>query len=213
MNEIIGKLKLKIIEMSPEEAGSLTKRAIEEGLNPEKILKEGMIPAMDQVGDEYAKGERYVPEMLISAEAMKEGMKLLRPLLAEAGVESTGKVVMGTVEGDLHDIGQNLVSMMLEGSGFEVINLGTEITAEKFVKEVKKNDSDLLGMSALLTTTMTHMPEVVKALEENNLRDKVKIMIGGAPITHSYAEDIGADGYAPDAASAVKLARKLHEKN
>ncbi len=209
MNELLEEISEKIIGMEPEKVGELTQKALDEGLDPEKILKEGMIPAMDQVGDEYERGDRYVPEMLISAEAMKEGMKLLRPLLAEAGVESAGKVLMGTVEGDLHDIGQNLVSMMLEGSGFEVINLGAETPADKFVEGVKENQADLVGMSALLTTTMTHMPEVIEALQEAGLRDKVKVMIGGAPVTQDYADEIGADGYAPDAASAVKLAKGL----
>lgn len=202
-------IKQSIISMEPEKTAKLVEQALNEDLDPEKILQQGMVPAMDQVGDEYEKGERYVPEMLISAEAMKEGMKILKPLLTEAGIEPAGKVIMGTVEGDLHDIGQNLVSMMLEGAGFEVYNLGAETPADEFIEAVKEKGPHLIGMSALLTTTMTHMPEVIEALQENGLRKKVKVMIGGAPLTQDYADEIGADGYAPDAASATKLAKRL----
>jgi 5-methyltetrahydrofolate--homocysteine methyltransferase len=147
--------------------------------------------------------------MLISAEAMKAAMGVLRPKLVEAGVKSRGKVVIGTVEGDLHDIGKNLVAMMLEGAGFEVANLGTEVSAEKFVQAVQEHQPDILGMSALLTTTMVHMPEVIEALGKTGLRDGVRVMIGGAPVTKEYAQKIGADGYAPDAAAAVELAKRL----
>lgn len=206
---ILDDLKGAVIEMDPDKAKELAQEGLDGGMDAEELLNKALIPAMDVVGDEYEKGERYVPEMLISAEAMKEAMTLLKPLLAEAGVESAGKVVMGTVEGDLHDIGQNLVSMMLEGAGFEVCNLGAEIPAEKFIEAVRKNNPHLLGMSALLTTTMTHMPEVIQALDENGLREKIKVMVGGAPVTQDYADEIGADGYAPDAASASKLAKRL----
>jgi len=167
---------------------------------------------MDIVGEEYEKGERYVPEMLMSAEAMKSAMVVLKPLLVEAGVEACGKLVIGTVEGDLHDIGKDLVAMMVEGAGFEVINLGAEITAEQFVNAVKEHKPNIIGMSALLTTTMIHMPDVIDALKHVGLRDQVKVMIGGAPVTQSYADKIGADGYAPDAANAVKLAITLARK-
>ena len=209
MSDILEQLGQHVIDMDPEGTKELTQNALDDGIEAEEILNEGLIPAMDKVGDEYESGDRYVPEMLLSAEAMKEAMKLLRPKLAESGVKPTGTIVIGTVEGDLHDIGQNLVAMMLEGAGFDVINLGTETPAEEFVEAVKEKDVNLLGMSALLTTTMTHMPEVIEALEEAGVRDKVKIIIGGAPVSQDYAEEIGADGYAPDAASASKVAKKM----
>ncbi len=210
---VLEDLKEAVIGMDPDKAKELAQAGLDEGMDAEELLNKALIPAMDIVGEEYESGERYVPEMLLSAEAMKEAMGLLKPLLAEAGVESAGKAVMGTVEGDLHDIGQNLVSMMLEGAGFEVFNLGAETHADKFVNAVKEHQPHLMGMSALLTTTMTHMPEVIEALEENGLRDKVKIMVGGAPVTQDYANEIGADGYAPDAASATKLAKRLKGEN
>jgi 5-methyltetrahydrofolate--homocysteine methyltransferase len=190
----------------------LTRDALSQGFAAQQILDEVLTPAMDIVGEEYEKGERYVPEMLMSAEAMKSAMVVLKPLLVEAGVEACGKLVIGTVEGDLHDIGKDLVAMMVEGAGFEVINLGAEITAEQFVNAVKEHKPNIIGMSALLTTTMIHMPDVIDALKHVGLRDQVKVMIGGAPVTQSYADKIGADGYAPDAANAVKLAITLARK-
>jgi len=204
-------LKVAVIDMEVERAVELTKKALGEGRKAEDIMNSSLVLAMDIVGEQYDKGEKYVPEMLLSAKAMKAAMGLLRPLLVESGVKMKGKVAIGTVEGDLHDIGQNLVSMMLEGAGFEVINLGAETPADTFVQSVKENKPDIVGMSALLTTTMLHMPEVIDALKEAGLRDQVKVTIGGAPVTQSYADEIGADGYAPDAASAVKLAKKLCE--
>jgi len=164
---------------------------------------------MDIVGQEYENGDRYVPEMLISAEAMKGALNKLRPLLAKAGIEPRGVVVIGTVEGDLHDIGKDLVVVMLEGAGFEVINLGIETSAEAFVQAAKEHAPHILAMSALLTTTMVHMPEVIDALKEAGLRDRFKVIVGGAPVTQEYADNIGADGYAPDAAGAAKLASRL----
>ena len=202
-------LKVAVIDMEVERAVELTKKALDEGKKAEDIMNSSLVLAMDIVGEQYDKGEKYVPEMLLSAKAMKAAMGLLRPLLVESGVEMKGKIAIGTVEGDLHDIGQNLVSMMLEGAGFEVINLGAETPADTFVESVKENKPDIVGMSALLTTTMLHMPEVIDALKEAGLRDQVRVMIGGAPVTQEYADEIGADGYAPDAASAVKLAKSL----
>jgi len=202
-------LKVAVIDMEVERAVELTKKALDEGKKAEDIMNSSLVLAMDIVGEQYDKGEKYVPEMLLSAKAMKAAMELLRPLLVESGVKMRGKIAIGTVEGDLHDIGQNLVSMMLEGAGFEVINLGAETPADTFVESVKENKPDIVGMSALLTTTMLHMPEVIDALKEAGLRDQVKVMIGRAPVTQEYADEIGADGYAPDAASAVKLANKL----
>ena len=208
---MLDKIKQAVIAGAMESIAELTKQALAQGIGARDILDKALTPAMDIVGEEYERGERYVPEMLISAETMKASVAILKPLLVEAGVEARGKVVIGTVEGDLHDIGKDLVAMMLEGAGFEVINLGTEVTAEEFLKAAKEHNPDIIGMSALLTTTMTHMPEVIDALKQAGLRDKVKVMIGGAPVTQEYADKIGADGYAPDAASATRLAKSLLE--
>lgn len=202
-------LKQAVLEGNGEEAVSLTQKLLEQGVDPHKILNEALVPAMDIVGQEYERGERFIPEMLVSAEAMKAAMQVLKPKLLTAGVKTRGKVVLGTVEGDVHDIGKNLVAMMLEGAGFEVIDLGTEVTAEQFVEAVRNHQPDIVGMSALLTTTMIHMPEVIEALTKAGLRKTVKIMVGGAPVSQEYAIQIGADGYAPDAVSAVELAKKL----
>jgi len=183
--------------------------AIAEGIPAETILNKGLIDAMAEVGRLFEENEYFVPEMLVSARAMQSGLALLKPLLADAGAASAGKVVIGTVKGDLHDIGKNLVAMMLEGAGFEVIDLGTDVTPEKFLKAVVDNKAQVIGMSALLTTTMGSMGTTIKALVEAGLRDKVKVMIGGAPVTDGFAKQVGADGYSPDASSAVRLARSL----
>jgi len=175
----------------------------------EYILKQGLIPAMQKVGDLFEKGEYYVPEMLISARAMQSGLELLKPLLASADVQSTGKVVLGTVQGDLHDIGKNLVGMMLEGAGFELVGLGTDVSPEKFADAVKVNQPDIVAMSALLTTTMPSMKKTIESLVQAGLRNQVKVMVGGAPVTQEYASGIGADGFAPDASRAATLAKTL----
>ncbi len=192
-----------------EKVGELVKKALEEKLTPKEILENGLIKGMDIIGGKFKRNEVYVPEVLIAARAMHAGMDILRPKLVETGVKNIGKVAIGTVKGDLHDIGKNLVKMMLEGGGFEVIDLGTDVSAEKFVEAVKEHEPNMIAMSALLTTTMVNMAEVIKAIETAGLRDKVKIMIGGAPITQNYAEQIGADGYSPDAASAVDSAKSF----
>jgi 5-methyltetrahydrofolate--homocysteine methyltransferase len=203
----LDELRQSVIDGEEERTESLVKQSMAEGLPPEQILKEGLIAAMTEVGRLFEAGEYYVPEMLISARAMKSGLTLLRPQLAAANVQAVGKVVIGTVQGDLHDIGKNLVGMMLEGAGFEVIDLGVDVSAQKFVDAVKEYQPDLIGCSALLTTTMPRMKDVVEALKQSGLRDNVKVMIGGAPITDKYAHDIGADLYAPDAASAAARAK------
>jgi len=190
-----------------EKVRELVKQALDEDIIPKKILEEGLIRGMSIIGEKFKKNEVYVPEVLIAARAMHAGMDVLKPKLIETGVKNIGKVVMGTVTGDLHDIGKNLVKMMLEGAGFEVVDLGVDVSAEKFVEAVKEHQPNIIGMSALLTTTMVNMPEVIKALDVAGLRNKVKIMIGGAPITQNYAEQIGADGYSPDAASAADKAK------
>jgi 5-methyltetrahydrofolate--homocysteine methyltransferase len=178
------------------------------GTAPGDILNQALIPAMDYVGQQFEAGEFYVPEMLISARAMQSGMNLLKPHLVEDGVASAGKVAIGTVKGDLHDIGKNLVAMMLEGAGFEIQDLGTDVPPTKFL-EAAMGGADVIAMSALLTTTMGNMTEVVEALEDGNLRGKVKVIIGGAPVTDSFAKKIGVDGYAADASSAVRKVREL----
>jgi len=206
---MLDKIKQAVLAGEMEGIAELTNQALAQGIGAREILDQALTPAMDIVGEEYEKGDRYVPEMLISAETMKGAVTILKPLLVEAGVKARGKVVIGTVEGDLHDIGKDLVAMMLEGAGFEVVNLGVEVTAEEFLKAAKEHEADIIGMSALLTTTMIHMPEVIDGLQQTGLREQVKVMIGGAPVTQGYADKIGADGYAPDAASATKLAKSL----
>ncbi|HEX9118718.1 MAG TPA: corrinoid protein [Anaerolineae bacterium] len=183
--------------------------ALAAGIPADTILKDGLIAAMTEVGRLFEENEYFVPEMLVAARAMQSGLALLKPQLAAGGVVSTGKVVVGTVKGDLHDIGKNLVAMMLEGAGFEVVDLGTDVTPEKFVQAVKDHQPNVIGMSALLTTTMPSMGNTVKALQEAGLRDQVKVMVGGAPVTDDFAKKIGADGYSPDASSAVRLAKAL----
>lgn len=183
--------------------------ALNASIAPETILKEGLIAAMGEVGRLFEENEYFVPEMLVAARAMQAGLTLLKPHLAAGGAVSTGKVIIGTVKGDLHDIGKNLVAMMLEGAGFEVVDLGTDVAPERFVKAVMEHKPQVIGMSALLTTTMPSMGTTVKALTEAGLRDQVKVMIGGAPVTEAFARQIGADGYSTDASAAVRLAKSL----
>lgn len=188
----------------------LVERALREGMDPIKIVNEGLILGMNRVGERFRAGEMFVPEVLMSARAMHAGMDVLKPLLAGQELPTKGKVLIGTVEGDLHDIGKNLVAMMLEGAGFKVIDLGIDVKVKKFVEAVKEHNPDVVGMSALLTTTMeAGMRNTIKALEEAGLKDKVKIIVGGAPVSQDFADQIGADGYAPDAATAVKVVERL----
>lgn len=202
-------LREAIYEGDAEKALAITEQALEENISAKVILNEGLIKGMDRVGEDFRSGELFVPEVLVSAKAMKEAMEVLRPLFAEAGVEPVGKVVIGTVKGDLHDIGKNLVAMMLEGGGLEVHDLGVDIPPEKFIEAVKTVRPEILGMSALLTTTMANMKVTIKALEEAGLREQVKIMVGGAPVTPKFSQEIGADRFAPDASSAVIQAKEL----
>ncbi len=183
--------------------------ALDAHLDPQTILNQGLVAAMSKVGQLFEDGEYFVPEMLVSARAMQEGLNLLKPHLLAGDIKPMGKVVAGTVKGDLHDIGKNLVCMMLEGAGFTIQDLGADVSPEAFVEAVRQGDVDLVAMSALLTTTMSNMKVTIQALEESGLRSRVKVMIGGAPVTEAYAQQIGADGYAPDASRAVKLAQKL----
>ena len=180
--------------------------ALTANTSAETILKEGMMSAMTEVGRLFEEGEYFVPELLVAARAMQGGMEILKPLLVAEDVEPAGKVVIGTVKGDLHDIGKNLVGMMLEGAGFEIHDLGTDVEPEKFVEAIQSTDARIVAMSALLTTTMTSMPVTIEAIKAANLRGKVKIMVGGAPVTDAFAKQIGADGFAPDASQAARLA-------
>jgi 5-methyltetrahydrofolate--homocysteine methyltransferase len=193
---------------APEAKAQVT-AALEAGTPANEILNDGCIAAMSEVGRLFEEGELYVPEMLISARAMQGAMELLKPHLTEGEISSSGSAVLGTVAGDLHDIGKNLVVMMLEGSGFKVIDLGTDVSAEAFVGAVREHNPNILGMSALLTTTMPSMKTTVEALTEAGLRDQVKVIIGGAPVTQEFADQLGADGFAPDASSAARKAKEL----
>jgi 5-methyltetrahydrofolate--homocysteine methyltransferase len=209
MSDVLKQMAEKLYDGEEDAVAALTQKALDEGRAPGEVLKGGLLVGMDRVGVDFRDGELFVPEVLIAARAMHAGMDILRPLLTEADVESAGKVVMGTVEGDLHDIGKNLVCMMLEGGGFDVVDLGIDVPSDKFIEVVETQQPDLIGMSALLTTTMPAMKRTIEALVEAGVRQKVKVMIGGAPVTQAFADEIDADGYAPDAASAVELARSL----
>lgn len=209
MSDILEQLSTAVIEGNVDVMEDLTHEALDEGLEATGILDDGLMPGMDHVGAEFKAGNMFVPEVLRSAKAMKTSMVILNPLLSEAEAEAVGRVLLGTVKGDLHDIGKNLVGMMCEGAGFEVQDLGTDVEPDAFLEAMKNFEPDILGMSALLTTTMRAMGDTIKALEEAGLRDKVKVMIGGAPVTRSFADEIGADGYAANAASASDLAKEL----
>jgi 5-methyltetrahydrofolate--homocysteine methyltransferase len=209
MADMLQKIASNLYDGDDDAVAGLVQEALDQGLAPQDILSGGLIAGMDEVGKDFKAGELFVPEVLIAARAMHAGMGVLRPLLAESDVPSAGKFVIGTVQGDLHDIGKNLVRMMIEGAGFETIDLGTDVKAEAFVEAVREHQPRLVGMSALLTTTMVNMKGTIEALEEAGLRDSVKVMIGGAPVTAAFAEEIGADAYAPDAASAVDVARSF----
>lgn len=207
---IIREIALAVEEGKSKIIAGLVEEALADGVSAADILNEGMITAMSVVGEKFKNNEIFVPEMLIAARAMKKGVEVLKPHLAATGVESIGKVIIGTVVGDLHDIGKNLVAMMIEGAGFEVIDLGVDVPPEKFVQAIKDNpDVKIVALSSLLTTTMPALKETIDAIEKAGVRDNVKIMVGGAPVTQAHADSIGADGYAPDAASAADLAKKL----
>jgi len=209
MSEILEQISTAVIEGDVGEIKDLTEDALDEDLSAEEILDKGLTPGMDYVGVEFKAGNMFVPEVLRSAKTMQLSMDILKPLLAESGVEMVGKVLLGTVKGDLHDIGKNLVGMMCEGAGFEIKDLGRNVEPEAFVQAVRDFEPNIVGMSALLTTTMRSMESTIKVLEEAGLRDKVKIMIGGAPLTQAFADQIGADGYASNAAAAADLAKKF----
>ena len=192
-----------------EQSVEVTNQAIAEGVEPQAIINGYMIKAMEEVGQRFQRGEAFVPNLLMAARAMKGSLDILKPLMKGDASTSLGKVVIGTVKGDLHDIGKNLVASMLEGWGFEVMNLGVDVGSEKFIEAVKENKADILCLSALLTTTMNYMKEVIDALQAAGMRDEVKVMVGGAPVTNAFAQQVGADGYSEDASEAVAVARKL----
>ncbi|MFZ6026104.1 MAG: corrinoid protein [Chloroflexota bacterium] len=202
-------LKQTIIDGNAKSALALTQEALAEGVAPEKLINAGLIPAMSTVGKYFEEGEFFVPEMLIAARAMQGSLDILRPLVAQSGMKPLATVVIGTVKGDLHDIGKNLVKIMLEGAGCKVVDLGTDVSSEKYVQAAKEENADVIALSALLTTTMPNMKGTVEAIEAAGLKGKVKIIIGGAPVTDSYARQIGADGYAADASRAATLVRQL----
>ena len=209
MSEILEQISTAVIEGELGEIADLTEDALDDGLAAEQILNEGLMPGMDHVGVEFKAGNMFVPEVLRSAKTMQTSMDILKPLLIESGTKMVGKVLLGTVKGDLHDIGKNLVGMMCEGAGFEVKDIGKDVAPEAFVEAIKEFEPDVLGMSALLTTTMRAMESTIKVLEEAGLRSQVKIMIGGAPVTQAFSDQIGADGYASNASSAAELAKKF----
>ena len=201
-------MAIALIRGKKNDVEGKVKEALAEGVPPGKILSEGLIAGMSVVGERFRRNLVYVPEVLISARAMKAGMSIVAPLLSAAGAQPVARVVLGTVKGDLHDIGKNLVGMMLQGGGYEIIDLGTDVPAEQFVNAAREKNANLVAMSALLTTTMPFMANVVSAVKQSGLKN-VKTMIGGAPVTQQFANEIGADGYAPDAASAVEVAARL----
>jgi len=199
----------EVVKGKADAVKELVNKAISDGISAEDILNNGLVAGMNIVGEKFKNNEFFIPEVLVSARAMTAGLGILNPLLAEANVKAKGKVVIGTVKGDLHDIGKNIVGMMLQGAGYEIVDLGADVPKEKFIESVEKEDAQLVGMSALLTTTMIYMQEVIQGLKDAGLRDKVRVIIGGAPVTQAYADKIEADGYAPDAASAIDLAESL----
>ncbi len=192
-----------------DEVAEAVNEALRRGRAPYEVMTQGLVAGMDIVGVDFRDGILFVPEVLMAAKAMKAGMEILRPLLAESGAPHQGTMVIGTVKGDIHDIGQNLVSMMMEGAGFEVFNLGINVDSDKFLTAIREHQADIVGMSALLTTTMPYMKVVVDRLREEGIRDEIIVMIGGAPVTQDFADHVGADGYGEDAAAAVDVARRL----
>lgn len=211
MEDVVKEIADCILNFDRASIEGKVEAALGAGIAPETILNEGMIAAMGEVGRLFEEEEFFVPEMLVAAKTMQQGLAVLKPHLAEKGVRPVGKMVLGTVKGDLHDIGKNLVAMMVEGGGFEVEDLGVDVPPETFAEAARADDVRIIALSALLTTTMPNMKATIEALKEAGIRDRVKVMVGGAPLTDAYAEEIGADGYAPDASRAVKLARSLLE--
>jgi len=209
MSAIYERLSTAVLEGNEDRIPKLVQKGLDEGLPPKDILDNGLIVGMNEVGARFKRGDMFVPEVLMSAKAMQAGLTVLRPQLIASGAQLIGTIVIGTVKGDLHDIGKNLVGMMCEGAGFEVIDLGFNVEPEKFIQAIKKHQPNIVGMSALLTTTMRAMGHTINAIEEAGLRDTVKIMVGGAPVDAEFAERIGADGYGSNAPTAADLAKQL----
>ena len=209
MSDIYEKLATAILEGDAEKSAKLVNRGLKKDLSAKELLDNGLIVGMDEVGVRFKRGDMFVPEVLMSADSMAAGMTILRPILVESGTKMLGKIVMGTVKGDLHDIGKNLVSMMCEGAGFEIINIGFDAEPETFIEAIKEHQPTIVGMSAMLTTTMRAMGHTIKAIEEAGLRDQVKIMVGGAPVDQDFANTIGSDGYGSNAPSGADLAKQL----
>ncbi len=209
MSELLGKMAESLIAGKVDEVSELTQQALDANITSKDILEKGLLAGMDVVGKRFKANEMFIPEVLRCAKCMHGAMEILRPLLAETGVETAGTFVIGTVKGDLHDIGKNLVGMMFEGAGFKVVDLGIDLAPATFVEAIKEHNANLFGMSALLTTTMPKMGETINAIKEAGIRDQVKIMIGGAPVTREFAKEIGADAYASNAASAVDTGKEL----
>lgn len=209
MDESLASIRTAVMEGNAGEVETQVNAALAEGISPKTILDDALIDGMTEVGQLFENGEYFVPEMLVSARAMKAGLGILRPLLIEQSVEPVGRVVIGTVRGDMHDIGKNLVGMMMEGAGFDVEDLGVNVSAEQFVNAAIEGKAQIIALSALLTTTMPNMGEVIEHLDQSGSRGKIKVLVGGAPVTQSFAERIGADGFAPDASQAASLARSL----
>jgi len=209
VSELLKKLAEDLYNGDAESVAALTQKALDDGLTPAEVLENGLIAGMNAVGKDFRDGILFVPEVLIAARAMHAGMSVLKPLLAESEIPATGRLVIGTVKGDLHDIGKNLVAMMMEGAGFEVHDLGVDVPAKEFVAAVKTKQPDVVGLSALLTTTMVEMKGVIEALRQAGLRNQIKVIVGGAPVTQKYAAEIGADGYAANASTAVEKAKDL----
>ncbi len=207
--EIVEQIVNKVIEGNIAEVKRLTREAVEKREDAQKLIDQGFIPGLDVVGEKFSAGEFFLPEMLVAAMAVKEGMELLSPLLIKSDIEPKGTIVFGTVEGDMHDIGKNIVCMMLEGAGYKVIDLGVDVSAEKFINAAKTSGADMIAMSALLSSTRAGMERIIQDIHTSELITKVKVMVGGAPVTHDFAEMIRADGYAPDAGVAVKKTREL----
>jgi 5-methyltetrahydrofolate--homocysteine methyltransferase len=208
-SKVLESLGQAIIAGNAAQAKALTEEALSNGTDPGEVITNGLVPGMAEVGDRFKRNDYYIPEVLLAARAMKTSLGLLQPLLATSSFEPAGTIVVGTVKGDLHDIGKNLVSMMLEGAGFRVVDLGVDVTPEKFVAAAQEHRAQLVGLSALLTTTMVNMRGTIEALKEAGLRDRTRVLVGGAPVTQRWADEIGADGYAPDAATGVEVARQL----
>ena len=207
--QLLDDIRASVIDGQYERCEELTRQALDQNVSPSEILNGGLIPAMDEVGVRFQNNEFFLPEVLIAAKAMNSAMNILKPLLSQTGVKARGRIVIGTVQGDRHDIGKNLVAMMMEGAGFEVIDLGVDVSPDRFVKAVEEHRPDIVAMSALLTTTMPAMKETIQSLEKAGLRKSVKTMIGGAPVSLSFAEEIGADAHAPDSASAVAKMKEI----